>query len=122
MREAFTIRRNREIAPGNPISDRKAVRARRGNEERWHQVYNPPAHTRSVACARGSVWQVRCQQWLLVHVLEARRRLSGGAARGKQRGVTADRRAWLSAGLARVRWRIASGLVPAHAPRCAPVA
>jgi GNAT superfamily N-acetyltransferase len=85
------------------------VRARRGKEERWHQVYNPPAHARSVACARGLVWQVRCQQWLLVHVLEARRRLPGGASRGEQRGVTPDRQAWFPAGLARVRRGFASG-------------
>jgi hypothetical protein len=57
-----------------------------------------------------------------VHVLEARRRLSDGASRGKQRGVTADHRAWFTAGLARVQRGFASGLVPAYAPRCATVA
>ena len=34
-----------------------------------------------------------------MHILEARRRLSEGAARGKQRGVTADRQAWSPPGL-----------------------
>jgi hypothetical protein len=56
----------------------------RYEKKRWYEAYNPACHARSGACARKSVWQVGCQQRLLVHVLVAQRRLSR-AARGKQR-------------------------------------
>jgi GNAT superfamily N-acetyltransferase len=48
-------------------------------EEWWHETHNPAAHARSVACTRGSVWQVGasngcwCMYWRI-----------GGAYRGKR--------------------------------------
>ena len=56
--------------------------ARRG---RWHEAHDPPAHARSVACARGPVRQERRLQRLLVHVLADRQRLSQEAARARTR-------------------------------------
>src|SRR5215470_11384607 len=71
--------------------------SQRGKAEWQYETHNPAAHTRSMACTRGSVWQVGRQQWLLVHVLAHRRRLSREAHR-KQRGVARDRQPWFPAG------------------------
>src|ERR1700730_7790828 len=94
---------------------------RRDMRKKWYEAYDPAGHARSVACARRSVWGVGGQQRLFVHVLAGRRRLSR-EARGKQREVTKDREARSLAGFARFRRRFASGLVPANAARCTPVA
>ena len=36
----------------------KTARAPHDKKEWWHKTHNPAAHARSVACTRGSVWQV----------------------------------------------------------------
>ena len=52
-----------------------------------------------MACARGLVRRERRLQWLLVHVLADRQRLSSEAAREKQGGVSRGRHAWSAPGL-----------------------
>src|SRR4030067_1006856 len=87
-----------------------------GAERRRDEAQDPPAHARSVACARRAVREKRRLQWLLVYVLEDRERLLQKAAREEQGGVAQDRAARPSPGLTRLRWRPGRGLVSADAP------
>src|SRR5215470_7344603 len=80
-----------ELLPclGAPHRSEQAELRHAKNECR-HKAYSSGTHARSVACARRSLWQLGCQQRMLVHVLEARRRLPR-TARGKQTGATKHR-------------------------------
>src|SRR5205823_1260762 len=78
-----------------------------------HEAHGPFTHSRSVACARGSVWRKRCRRRLLVHVLADWQSLSQETARGKQGGLPRGREARSASGLARLRRRYGRWLVPA---------